>query len=362
MKCGARSGQSGSTRLSERKVRAEKSKTSQRAKKDRQVPRADKESARWAEGVIEASRRLRDAGVQSIHVLDQEGDDYALFGELIEADCRFVIRGSSARWTNRADQTSVQEQLERASIVAERTVALSSRKKPSPNHSARHERQATLSIRATRVSIPRPQHAQSTLKSVKLNVVQVVELNPPAGLEPVAWTLYTTEPIDTAEQIIAVVDHYRARWRIEEFFKALKSGCALEKRQLTTIENLLRMVAISLPIAWSLLAIRVMANQPAPVAAKSVFSPVQLVVLSALCAQIRYRRLPEKDATVRDAMLAIAALAGHIRGNGDPGWHTLAFGLQRLMQAEEIMMQAEEIRGALKAAQKKGRPKGPPHL
>jgi hypothetical protein len=41
----------------------------------------------------------------------------------------------------------------------------------------------------------------------------------------------TTEPIDTPEQILAVVDGYRHRWKIEELFKALKTGCAYEKRQ-----------------------------------------------------------------------------------------------------------------------------------
>jgi IS4 transposase len=44
--------------------------------------------------------------------------------------------------------------------------------------------------------------------------------------------LYTSEPIDTAEQLLTIVDQYRSRWVIEEFFKALKTGCAFEKRQL----------------------------------------------------------------------------------------------------------------------------------
>jgi IS4 transposase len=38
----------------------------------------------------------------------------------------------------------------------------------------------------------------------------------------------TTEAVETAEQVAAVVDAYRARWLIEEFFKALKTGCGFE--------------------------------------------------------------------------------------------------------------------------------------
>jgi Transposase DDE domain len=54
----------------------------------------------------------------------------------------------------------------------------------------------------------------------------------PQGDEPIAWYLVTNEPIATLEQVAAVVDAYRARWVVEEFFKALKTGCQIEKRQM----------------------------------------------------------------------------------------------------------------------------------
>jgi hypothetical protein len=40
-------------------------------------------------------------------------------------------------------------------------------------------------------------------------------------------------------------------------------------------------------------------------------------------------------ATVRDAMLGIAALGGHIKNNGDPGWLVLGRGLTRSLEADE---------------------------
>ncbi len=43
--------------------------------------------------------------------------------------------------------------------------------------------------------------------------------------------------------------------------------------------------------------------------------------------------LPAKP-TVREAMFAIAGLAGHFKRNGEPGWLTLGRGMQRLMQAK----------------------------
>lgn len=103
-------------------------------------------------------------------------------------------------------------------------------------------------------------------------------------IEPVEWTLMTTEPIETEEQILAVVDSYRHRWKIEELFKALQTGCAYEKRQLGSYQTLVELDVL-----------RHVAEKPRP-----------------------------KHPTLREAMLAIARLGGHLKRNGEPGWMVLA--------------------------------------
>lgn len=65
-----------------------------------------------------------------------------------------------------------------------------------------------------------------------MNFVEVREIDPPQGEQPVLWRLVTTEPIDTIEQIAAVIDSYRCRWIIDDFFKALKTGCRYQELQL----------------------------------------------------------------------------------------------------------------------------------
>ncbi|HEY0468821.1 MAG TPA: hypothetical protein VGC79_31725, partial [Polyangiaceae bacterium] len=63
-----------------------------------------------------------------------------------------------------------------------------------------------------------------TLDSASLGAVHVFEASPPAGEESIEWMLITNEKIDTPSEIDAVVDHYRARWVIVGYFKALKTG------------------------------------------------------------------------------------------------------------------------------------------
>lgn len=72
--------------------------------------------------------------------------------------------------------------------------------------------------------------------------------------------LFTSEPVNTLAEATAVVDHYRARWVIEEYFKALKTGCAFERRQLTSFDGLTRALGVFVPIAWRLLVLRTRAS------------------------------------------------------------------------------------------------------
>ena len=48
--------------------------------------------------------------------------------------------------------------------------------------------------------------------------------------------------------------------------------------------------------------------------------------------------------TVRDAMLAVARLGGHIKNNGEPGWAVLGRGFQKLLAREEGWIAARAAR------------------
>ena len=56
--------------------------------------------------------------------------------------------------------------------------------------------------------------------------VHLVEREPPANEEAVQWRLLTTVPVADATNAAEVVRHYVQRWRVEDFFRVLKSGCS----------------------------------------------------------------------------------------------------------------------------------------
>ena len=160
--------------------------------------------------------------------------------------------------------------------------------------------------------------------------MRVWEPAPPENEAPVEWFLFTTEPVDTEENVLAVVDHYRARWRIEELFKALKTGCAFEKRQLESFEALINALAIFLPLAWRLLHLRSQSAENPDAPATSLLDPDELEVL-----RRKARRPLPPEPTRRDVLLAIAALGGHLKHNGEPGWQTIGKGLEHLLAMVE---------------------------
>ena len=146
------------------------------------------------------------------------------------------------------------------------------------------------------------------------------------------WTLTTTEPIATPADVLRIVDAYRARWVIEEFFKALKTGCSFERRQLGSYHALLNALAVSLPIASLLLRLRSVGRERPEAPARDVIDEKLLAILCTLA-----RRPVPPAPTARDVMYAIAGLGGHLPRNGDPGWMTLGRGMEQLLLAHRVL-------------------------
>jgi hypothetical protein len=288
------------------------------------------ESARWRDLVEETQQRLN--GTQAIHVMDREGDSYATLSALHERQWLFVIRSRHDRRLVDSDVKLWGTAREAARMV-EREVALSPRPKidgpKGKRHPERRARLAKLSLAAAAVELPRTVDAGRSSAKMKINVVHVIEVDTPRSETPVEWILVTNLPTSTDDEVEFVVDSYRTRWLIEEFFKALKTGCQYEKRQLESKHSLLNALAILAPVAWRLLLMRHLARHAPDAPAQDALTPTQLEVLKA----VSKKPLPRR-ATVREALLAVAKLGGHLTNNGDPGWLVLGRGFHDLLIME----------------------------
>jgi hypothetical protein len=298
-------------------------------------PRAARESARWEQMAHRVSATVPD-GVTAVHVMDQEADDYDVLSALHAAGLHYVIRVDPTRRTAEA-MRPMKEVLARQPGTLFRTVPVTPRSPKTASRTrgrypARTERHATLQVRWATVHLKRSSHNDTALVTLTVQAVHVVEPAPPPGEVPIEWMLVTSEPVQTLEDATAMVDHYRARWLIEEYFKALKTGCAFEKRQLTSLPALLRALALFVPLAWRLLVLRHLGRAPQLHPVGDVLDRTQLILLRALLAR-RHYVLPHQP-SMQDAMRGVAALGGHIKNNGAPGWIVLGRGLTRLLDTE----------------------------
>jgi len=291
-------------------------------------------AAAWATVAADAETAI--GALRPIYVMDREADAYTLFAALIARGSDFVVRVSHERWVQEhpdAAPEMLRTVVARTPVRLQRTVRLARRsgvgkaRDARRRHPPREGRAATLTLRACSVVLPRPPKVGGPVPAgLTLQLVQVVEEHPPADVAPVEWLLVTTLPIADATDLEHVVDHYRARWTIEEFFKALKSGCAYEQRQLESRATLLNALGLLAPLAWRLLALRsVAADATAP--AGTILEADELHVLRQISRDITLGPAP----TAADALYALARLGGHFPQNGRPGWKVLWIGFHKLL-------------------------------
>ena len=77
----------------------------------------------------------------------------------------------------------------------------------------------------------RPAHLPK-LAPVELWALLIREMRPPTNVDPLEWLLLTSLPLTDFQQACQLLDFYAWRWLVERFHFVLKSGCALEQRQL----------------------------------------------------------------------------------------------------------------------------------
>ena len=121
---------------------------------------------------------------------------------------------------------------------------------------------------------------------------------------------------------------YAARWWIEEYHKALKSGAGAEDSQLESPERLEALVAVLAVVAVRLLSTKLLARScPEGMEAVESFAPEALAIL-----EKRYGQ-PKGGWNNQSLLVATARLGGFLarKGDGMPGWQTIWRGWHRLM-------------------------------
>lgn len=234
----------------------------------------EKESVRWVDAFQQAAGAARRMPqTQLVVIQDREGDLYELHDAaqqcppnlhvLVRAQHDRPLEGHQKLWDFMAAQPLGQA----------RPLEL-------PRRLGQSARTAVVEVRWAQVEIQAPAVGRKkNWPALPLWAIWVHEPNPPAGVEPIDWMLLTDLPIGGAEAAWEKVQWYCRRWGIEEWHRALKSGCGVEQREFKTAEHLQRVLAFDLIVAWRVLACvkwgRALPQLPATV----LYTPEELKLL-----------------------------------------------------------------------------------
>ena len=152
---------------------------------------------------------------------------------------------------------------------------------------ARSKRVAELELRYEDVQFPAPGHLPDKAP-LSLRVVHGRERKPAQGSKPVEWFLLTSRAINgvaDAEQCLA---DYALRWRIEDWHRVLKTGCAVEELAHHSVDRLERAIAINLVIAWRLMVMTLLGREVPELPAEILFSDTEILVLGGWARRMEY--------------------------------------------------------------------------
>lgn len=298
----------------------------QEAGGSQRVRRKDRESVIWGQLIDQVGRPPE--GVRFLHVCDRGGDQFELYCHMVQQQAGWVVRAAQLQrrvFTPQREEVKLSAYLESLPVADNYTLDLTANK----NQKAR---QATLEVRFGAVILPQPRHPsawvqETGLQEIPMWVVEAREIHPPHGVQPARWVLLTSEPVKSFEDAWKILEYYEKRPLVEEFHKALKTGCRLESRQYETAKRLEAITGVLSILAVRLLQLKTVARDDPQRPADQVV-PVKWV---AMLRALRKRKLP-MPWTVRDFYRELAKLGGFLgrKSDGEPGWLTVWHGFEKL--------------------------------
>jgi Transposase DDE domain len=267
---------------------------------------SDKESQRWIATALAAKPLLQKAAMVTV-LGDRESDIFALYASAAEQQFHVIARSMHDR--KLADQTGLYAACDAKAAVDRRVVQL-------PARAQRPARQAKLELRFGSIELARPRTKwlRHLPESLPLSFVDVCEVDAAPGVEPLHWRLLTSHEVAGAEDAWRIVDWYKRRWIIEQFFRVLKTqGFKLEDSQIGIADRLLKLVAIAAKaavITIQLLQARDGGQQSIVVA----FNDSEINALAALNRQIEARSKRLKNPHSPDKLAWASWIIGRLGG------------------------------------------------
>lgn len=286
----------------------------------------DKESKRWLNTAKIAKAVLSQAAMVT-EVSDRESDIYAKWALVPNANFYVLTRAMHDR--------SIEEgggKLSSAALLPAGEADIELRERP-----GRPARTAHLVAKYGKVTLKRPENTreEGLPKTVTVNLVEVMEVGTPKGVEPILWRLLTTHAVEDADKAWLIVGWYRKRWIIEQFFRTLKQqGLQLEDSQVETPDRLIKLTAIAAHAAALIMQLVQARDGKSKQQANIAFTRSEMKTLQALLPELEGKTELQKNPHPKNSMAWAAWIIAKLGGwdgypkSKPPGPITFRHGLQ----------------------------------
>jgi hypothetical protein len=304
-------------------------------------------AGRWRESDVwqEAVEEIGDSpsNCRLVHVADRGADNLRFMHACMNRNVGFVVRVHHDRRINQATGKLWLHLAEQP--IAGVTVATIGTQRNGLVRIVRLGREAKLAVRYATVRLEQPWNSHEEHDGpLMVNVIYLSEIDPPTGIEPVDWMLLTSEPAATFEQTLVIIGYYRCRWAIEEWHRALKEGCRLERSQLHDAQALMRLTAVLSVVAIRLIQLRDLADKQGDdvQTLRQLLPATWILIVGALA------KTDPAALTPKQFWHTIAKRGGWLgrKHDGRPGWKAIWTGwhdVQQLAEGAELIASIKKI-------------------
>ena len=304
---------------------------------------SNKESQRWLDGTMRAGEVLAGAA-HLTGVSDRESDIYEHFARRPD-NVHLIVRACQNRKIETDDADQVNLLFSHVDGLPEQG-RFGVRIPAAPGRKART---TELAVRFSRLVLRKPLHgaAADLPATIALTMVDVRETSTPQDGKPIHWRLLTMHAVTNLDGARRIVELYRMRWTIEEFFHTLKTaGFDIEAADIGDPKIMIKFVTAVTVAAVTVMQLVKARDGTTDQVLADAFDPADQPILEALSVQLEGKTARQKNPHPKGSLAFAGWVIGRLGGwtgyYGKPGPRVMRQGLddfQRIKYGTTLRLQ-----------------------
>lgn len=295
----------------------------------KKLPIEQKESYRWIHNVIQ-SEAVLDKAKSVLHVGDRELDIWDFYAHSTTHQYDFLVRSNhNRRLIN--NKLCLKDWMKTQVIKGSIQIQFEQHNKKNRFHNS-----IDAYIKFEKVRLKKATSSTYSMPYIDVWIIEVCQTIPSADGTQIHWRLITNRKVDDLSTAKQMINAYKMRWQIEEWFGITKQkGFNFEKSQLSKPNGLLKLLVIILWVSMRhLQLIKQRENQTEQ--AHLFFSKTEIEILKKLELKLEgnteRQQNPYKKGSTAWAIYIVAKLGGWLGqpAGYKPGIKTLKRGIEKL--------------------------------